>query len=130
MLGLSQRALGLLFSPPVTTQFISNVERGVTPLPPAHVPTLSKALSVNDSDIMSLLEREYSAKLTERLGRTDGDLGGALEGNNVVPGLTIKASDMDFMKSLYEAYQQADPKTRQTFASVCESLLKVRKSAS
>ena len=28
-LGLSQRALGLLFSPPVTTQFISNVERGV-----------------------------------------------------------------------------------------------------
>ena len=33
-LGLSQRALGQKFTPPVTTQFISNVERGVTPLSP------------------------------------------------------------------------------------------------
>ncbi len=40
-LGLSQRALGQLFQPPVTTQFISNVERGVTPLPPVHISTLT-----------------------------------------------------------------------------------------
>src|SRR6478609_9296856 len=67
-LNLSQRALGLLFDPPVTTQFISNVERGVTPLPPAHVPTLTKALQVSESEMMGLLEKEYTMKLSGRLG--------------------------------------------------------------
>src|SRR6476469_7925558 len=69
-LGLSQRALGLLFNPPVTTQFISNVERGVTPLPPTHIPTLTNALKVSETEIRALLEREYSAKLSGRLGRS------------------------------------------------------------
>jgi transcriptional regulator with XRE-family HTH domain len=128
VLGLSQRALGLLFTPAVTTQFISNVERGVTPLPPAHVPTLSKALQVSEADIMSLLEREYSAKLTERLGKAD-DGGVHLPAGSapVIPGLTVQPSDIDFMKSLYLAYQQADSKTRQTFATVCESILNLSK---
>src|SRR5688500_18638486 len=70
-LGLSQRALGLMFTPPVTTQFISNVERGVTPLPPVHVPILTKALLVSEDELMSLLEREYVLKLSGRLGKTD-----------------------------------------------------------
>src|SRR5579884_1380614 len=109
-LGLSQRALGLLFTPAVTTQFISNVERGVTPLPPAHVPTLAKALSVSDAEIMNLLEKEYSLKLNERLGRPEGsadhDLG--TSGGGVgPPGLTIAPGDLEFMQSLYNAYKQA-----------------------
>jgi transcriptional regulator with XRE-family HTH domain len=124
VLGISQRALGLLFTPPVTTQFISNVERGVTPLPPAHVPTLAKALQTHESEIMSLLEKEYSAKLTERLGRSESD---AMEPVGGMPGLTIQPMDLEFMKLLYRAYQQADPKTRQTFASVCETILNVPK---
>src|SRR5262249_47894405 len=70
--GLSQRALGLLFNPPVTTQFISNLERGVTPLPLNHIPTLTKALSINEAEIMSLLEREYTMKLSGRLARLEG----------------------------------------------------------
>src|SRR5690606_28317860 len=74
-LRLSQRALGQLFDPPVTTQFISNVERGVTPLPPAHVPTLAKALVADENEIMSLLEREYAVKLSGRLGK-DASLNG------------------------------------------------------
>src|SRR5436305_13141430 len=77
-LGLSQRALGLLFSPPVTTQFISNLERGVTPLPPNHVPTLTQALNISEAEIMSLLEREYAMKLSGKLGReapVDGAMG-------------------------------------------------------
>lgn len=129
VLSLSQRALGLLFTPAVTTQFISNVERGVTPLPPVHVPTLARALQVGEADIMSLLEREYSAKLTERLGKPD-DSGGVHEPSGsapVIPGLTVQPSDIDFMRSLYLAYQQADPKTRQTFATVCESILNLSK---
>ena len=126
-LGLSQRALGLLFTPPVTTQFISNVERGVTPLPPAHVPTLAKALSVSDSEMMNLLEKEYSLKLNERLGRPEAPLNGpeSIEALSHSLGLTIAPGDLAFMQSLYNAYKQADPKTRQTFAIVCESILNV-----
>jgi transcriptional regulator with XRE-family HTH domain len=126
-IGLSQRALGMIFSPAVTTQFISNVERGVTPLPPAHVPTLAKALNISESDIMNLLEKEYSQKLNERLGRPEQPA----TSNSVsvdapgTPGLTIAPADREFMQSVYNAYKQADVKTRETFATVCESILNV-----
>ncbi len=126
-LGLSQRALGLLFTPPVTTQFISNIERGVTPLPPAHVPTLTKALMVSEEELMGLLEREYTAKLSGRLGKADGalvaDLTSAVSAGAGHPQLVISHPDYDFMRSLYDAYRSADPKTRQAFATVCESML-------
>jgi len=110
----------------VTTQFISNVERGVTPLPPAHVPTLARALNTAETELMNLLEREYSAKLNERLGRPEGAPDGPASLDK--PGLTIAACDLAFMQSLYDAYKQADLKTKQTFASVCESILNVRSS--
>src|SRR6476659_2597517 len=105
-LGLSPRALGLLFNPPVTTQFISNVERGVTPLPPAHVPTLVKALMVTEEDLMGLLEREYTMKLSGRLGRPGENVaaGSRSEGGT----LLVATPDVDFIKSLYEAYSSAD----------------------
>src|SRR3954469_23353077 len=70
-MGLSQRALGQMFNPPVTTQFISNVERGVTPLPPVHIPILAKALTTNEVEIMLLLEKEYAVKLNGRLGKSE-----------------------------------------------------------
>lgn len=128
-LGLSQRALGLLFSPPVTTQFISNVERGVTPLPPTHIPVLAKALSVSDSELMALLEKEYAMKLNGRLGKTEGLSNGNGSSPDMTPPLSIANIDYDFMKSLYDAYRMADPKTRQAFATICESMLKVPKSS-
>src|SRR3954447_22339910 len=99
-LGLSQRALRLLFSPPVTTQFISNVERGVTPLPPAHVPTLTKALLVSENELMVLLEREYAAKLSGRLGKIEPDGDGRPDGH-AVPALTVASGDYEFMRRLY-----------------------------
>jgi transcriptional regulator with XRE-family HTH domain len=128
-LGLSQRALGLLFAPAVTTQFISNVERGVTPLPPAHVPTLVKALMVSEEELMSLLEREYTVKLSGRLGKVPGADGqtGPTEGQ--LPHLVIASPDYDFMRTLYDAYRAADGKTRQAFATVVESMLNMRKRA-
>lgn len=126
-IGLSQRALGLLFTPAVTTQFISNVERGVTPLPPTHVPTLAKALNVAEHEMMNLLEKEYSLKLNGRLGRPESAQGTFSEMEDLpkMLGLTIAPGDLSFMQSLYNAYKQADPKTRQTFATVCESILNV-----
>jgi len=128
---MSQRALGLLFSPPVTTQFISNVERGVTPLPPTHIPVLAKALATSDSELMALLEKEYALKLNGRLGRPGGELenlGG--EPSPIIPSLVVSNTDFDFMKSLYDSYRGADTKTRQAFATVCESFFKSKSGVS
>lgn len=129
-LGISQRALGLLFHPPVTTQFISNVERGITPLPPAHVPILIQALGIPEEDLLNLLEREFTLKLSSRVGRPQEsadphgntshhqesvDLEGALQ-------LSIEQADFDFMKNVYQAYRYSDSKTKQAFITVCENM--------
>ncbi len=130
--GLSQRALGQLFTPPVTTQFISNIERGVTPLPPVHIPTLSNALKINEAEITNLMEREYTHKLSQRLGRTPQADGGmspyaAAMGASTLP---VTSADYPFMRNLYDAYSRADEKTREAFATVCISILKLPGSGS
>lgn len=122
-IGLSQRALGLLFNPPVTTQFISNIERGVTPLPPIHVPILAKALSTTEGEIMALLEKEYAMKLNGRLGKMDKEQHNGEA--HIQPLLAIASSDYDFMKGLYEAYRIADPKTKESFTALCQNILKL-----
>ncbi len=124
LLGMSQRALGLLFDPPVTTQFISNVERGVTPLPPSHIPMLAKALQASNAEMKALLEKEYALKLNMRLGTSDdGQKNGAVD----LPNLVVSTTDYELMKNVYDAYRSADPKTRQAFATICESILKLPK---
>lgn len=126
-LNLSQRALGLLFDPPVTTQFISNVERGVTPLPPAHVPTLTKALQVSEAELMGLLEKEYTSKLSGRLGLPQDAVlaNGNGNGNGHHSGMT-SSPEYDFIQSLYQAYTLADSQTRKAFAGLCQSMLGLR----
>lgn len=114
-LGLSQRSLGQLFTPPVTTQFISNVERGVTPLPPSHVPTLAQALSIPEEEIMEVLEREYAEKLSGKLGK---------EGNGVAT-MVIEVNDHEVMTQIYQAYRKANPHQRENFVSQCRNLLKI-----
>jgi hypothetical protein len=93
-----------------------------------HIPVLAKALMVNDSELMVLLEREYALKLTGRLGKT-AEMSANGE-SAASPSLAIANTDYDFMRSLYDAYRMADPKTRQAFATVCESILNVPKSSS
>lgn len=126
-LGLSQRALGLLFTPPVTTQFISNVERGVTPLPPVHVAILAKALQISEVEIMGQLEREYTVKLSGKLlaNGTTSESEAASQTPSASPTLLVAGVDYHFMKSVYEAYRQSDHKTKRAFATVCESILNV-----
>lgn len=118
--GISQRALGALFNPPVTTQFISNVERGVTPLPPIHIATLATALAVSASEITALLEKEYAMKLNGRVGQ-NGMPSGLMD-----PQLHLAPTDFEFMKNLYEAYRSSDFKVKQAFFAACESILKVQ----
>lgn len=123
--GLSQRALGLLFEPPVTTQFISNVERGVTPLPLAHVPVLEKVFSVARQEILILLEKEYSYRLS---GSLDDSENPESRTSDKMPPLSILNRDYDFMRNLYDAYRLADPQAKTAFAAVCERILKLPKS--
>lgn len=126
--GLSQRALGQLFTPPVTTQFISNIERGVTPLPPVHIATLSVALKISEAEITTLMEREYTYKLSQRLGKAphveglEALMTSSPGGSSAIP---VSSADYLFMRNLYDAYQRADDKTREAFATVCISILKL-----
>lgn len=112
--GLSQRALGQLFVPAVTTQFISNIERGVTPLPPVHIETLVRVLNLSESDLITALEKEYAAKISHRAGRPEN-------ADKVDP------DGRAYFQTLYEAYQKLDPPAKDAFLSACESLLHVRK---
>jgi transcriptional regulator with XRE-family HTH domain len=115
---LSQRALGQMFQPPVTTQFISNVERGVTPLPPAHVPTLARALGTPEAEIMKILEKEYAMKLSGRLG-----VEGSLPSSSEEP--QSHSPEQEYLRRINDSYKKADEKTRAAFASVCETILNV-----
>ncbi len=121
-MGLSQRALGALFQPAVTTQFVSNIERGVTPLPPTHVHTLARALLVSEEELLTLLEKEYASKLSGRVAHAGEDLRATPALPSALPQLVVPKDDFDFLRKLCDSYRQADPKTRQAFASVCESL--------
>lgn len=116
---LSQKNLGKLLNPPVTTQFISNIERGVTPLPLVHVLALAKALKVTEAEMKHLLEKEYAAKLGGRLpgGSSDGDSSGG--------SLSVSPADYPFMKKLYEAYQAGDQRSKEAFYVVCRNLFKI-----
>jgi len=125
-LGLSQKSLGLLFKPPVTTQFISNIERGVTPLPPHHISVLARCLQISEMELKFLLEQEYAMKLSGRLGISDEDSEGSLQlGSEKSLG-----SDFVWIQKLYDAYRIADSETRKEFANVCQSLFKFPKETS
>ncbi len=133
-LGLSQRALGLMFTPPVTTQFISNMERGVTPLPPTHIPILSQALKVQEKELLDLLEKEYTLKLNGRLGKllpsanfSANPATPDIQAAN--PALLIAMQDYQFMREFYEAFSKADQTKKKAFMEACRGLLQVSESS-
>ena len=114
---LSQKALGMLFEPVVTTQFISNVERGVTPLPPVHVPTLCKVLHIAEEELLKLMEREYTQKLSGKLGiETDSK-----------PSVEVLEEDLSYFKKLYEHYRSSSPEQRSSFENEISRIFNLRK---
>ena len=120
-ISLSQRALGQLFTPPVTTQFISNVERGVTPLPPTHVPTLCQALRISEQELLDVMEREYTSKLSGKLGFEAPAGRISLEGKLQLP---VSPEDFDIMEKLYKAYQSAGLHEKSAFTEFCDKILR------
>lgn len=120
-LGISQRALGQLFQPTVTTQFISNVERGVTPLPTVHIDTICDVLKIPKEEMQRLMEQEYAAKLSGRLGGLPTP-----PPSEPTPGsnsMNVRSQDLEFMKRVYSSYVQAGPETQQAFKKVCHTIL-------
>lgn len=109
-LGLSQKGLGLQLSPPVTTQFISNIERGVTPLPLSHLPAVAKGLAVAESELVVLLEQEYGFRLSTKLVSS--------------PSLQAEP-DLQYVQEIFRAFRSADPSTRKSFVETCSNLFKI-----
>ncbi len=123
-LGISQRALGQSFEPPVTTQFISNIERGVTPLPPTHIGVLARALHIEEAELRAALEREYSARLGIKLGLEGSEARSPEAGAPKLPtSLTVTPEEYALFRAILDAYRIADPKNRDRFLTLCESVI-------
>ena len=115
---LSQKALGQMFNPPVTTQFISNIERGVTPLPPVHIQTLTKIFELNEEAFLDVFEREYMTKLSQQLGRSGYD--GATVGKSIF----VAGPHVELLRKFADAFQAADADKQEAMKRAMEPFLK------
>lgn len=106
-IGLSQRALGQFLQPAVTTQFISNVERGMTPLPASHIATLAKVLKVEEAEILSRMEQEFSQRISHKVG------------------IELNVPDQQFFQSMADAYRKLSDGEKSQFKKIVESHLKI-----
>jgi len=114
---LSQKELGQKFSPAVTTQFISNLERGITPVPAVHIQALVKSLELNEHELMALMEKEYAAKLTHKIaGQPMG------QSNESAPAVLVVAKqDEAFFKFIAQSYNNLSDVDRAQFRAQIQS---------
>lgn len=107
---LSQKELGQMLEPAVTTQFISNLERGVTPVPAAHIQALVRALGIQEPELMALMEKEYAAKLTHKIA------GQSSFGSSDAPSVVVvPKNDEEFFKWLLQNYNTLRDHDRDIF---------------
>jgi len=127
ILGLSQRELGQRLTPPVTTQFISNMERGVTPLPAVHIHAIAQALGVPEGEITQIMEKEFLLRITEKT-RTAGAAADSLptEGTQEeTKALLVRESYYEFFVRLDEILPQASLPQLDALAHLCESQFRI-----
>lgn len=114
--GLSQKELGQKFVPPVTTQFVSNLERGITPIPAPHIQSLVRALDLNEPELMVLMEKEYAAKLTHKIA------GQHFEHQGDAPAvLVIARHDEEFFKWVVQSFNNLSDADRAQFKAQIQS---------
>jgi hypothetical protein len=118
--GFSQKELGQKFEPPVTTQFVSNLERGITPIPAVHVSALVKALELNEQELMALMEKEYAAKLTHKIA---GHGEHSVEGAPAV--LVVAKQDEELFKWIVQSYNNLSDQDRAHFKSQVKSWFEI-----
>lgn len=117
-LGISQKALGQSLTPCVTTQFISNVERGITPLPPIHVDNMAKALQISSGQLCTLIEQEFTKKLCERSG---------VSWNKDASEFKVLDEHAPVFRKIYERFCRQTPEAQEAFLNVCETMLEFRR---
>ena len=113
----SQKELGQKFSPAVTTQFVSNLERGITPVPAVHIQALVKSLDLNEHELMALMEKEYAAKLTHKIAGQHAEHSG--EGAPAV--LVVPKHDEEFFKFIVQSYNNLSDVDRAQFRAQIQS---------
>ena len=107
---LSQKELGQKFTPAVTTQFVSNLERGITPVPAVHIQALVKGLDINEHELMALMEKEYAAKLTHKIAGQHSEHAGDAPAVLVVP-----KHDEEFFQFIAQSYNNCSDVDRAQF---------------
>lgn len=113
---LSQKELGQKFTPAVTTQFVSNLERGITPVPAVHIQALVKCLDLNEHELMALMEKEYAAKLTHKIA------GQGTQSSDSAPAvLVVPKQDEDFFKFIAQSYNNLSDVDRAQFRAQIQS---------
>jgi transcriptional regulator with XRE-family HTH domain len=118
--GLSQKELGQKFEPAVTTQFVSNLERGITPVPAVHVQALVRALEINEQELMILMEKEYAAKLTHKIA------GHGMEPSSDAPAvIVVPKAEEAFFKMLVQNYNSLSESDRAQFKSQLKGLFEL-----
>jgi transcriptional regulator with XRE-family HTH domain len=114
--GFSQKELGQKFEPPVTTQFVSNLERGITPVPANHIQALVKSLEMSEPELMVLMEKEYAAKLTHKIA------GQHFDHNEQAPAvLVIARQDEEFFKWVVQSFNNLSDVDRAQFKGQIKS---------
>jgi transcriptional regulator with XRE-family HTH domain len=108
---LSQKELGQKFTPAVTTQFVSNLERGITPVPAVHIQALVKSLELNEHELMALMEKEYAAKLTHKIAGQHMDH----QSGDAPAVLVIPKHDEEFFKFIAQSYNNLSDVDRAQF---------------
>ncbi len=116
--GFSQKELGQKFEPPVTTQFVSNLERGITPIPAVHIQALVKTLGLHEPELMVLMEKEYAAKLTHKIAGHHSDSPGS---ENAPAVLVVAKHDEEFFKSLIQSFNNLSDVDRAQFKGQIKS---------
>lgn len=114
--GLSQKELGQKFEPAVTTQFVSNLERGITPIPAVHIQALVRSLDLNEAELMVLMEKEYAAKLTSKISGHHMD-----HGENAPAVLVIAREDEEFFKWVVQSFNNLSDVDRAQFKAQLKS---------
>ena len=116
--GYSQKELGQKFEPPVTTQFVSNLERGITPIPAVHIQALVKTLSLHEPELMVLMEKEYAAKLTHKIAGYSMD---SLGSENAPAVLVVAKHDEEFFKWVIQSFNNLSDVDRAQFKGQIKS---------
>ena len=115
--GLSQKELGQKFEPAVTTQFVSNLERGITPIPAVHVQALVRALDMREQELMLLMEKEYAAKLTHKIAGQSMEIGG----ESAPAVIVVPRADEEFFNWMVQSYNNLSEGDRHQFKAQLKS---------